>query len=106
MEKLEKLKGLMAHQNFEGRYDRLFELLANLALKKMEPKEKAKKTEGPRSAQSAGNSAQSSVARTTRTRTIRTSIRRAVHLRDGGQCTRCPSRHALQFDHSRSRTSP
>lgn len=40
--KFEKLKGLLAHKNFEGRWDKLFEELANIALAKFE-----KKTGGP-----------------------------------------------------------
>lgn len=128
MKKLEKLKGLMAHQNFEGRYDRLIELLADLALKKLEPAEGREKKGEKRggkvgssgSVQNSKDSVQLSVspAETSpeasstdcraRRRYIRASIRRAVHLRDEGQCTfidlasgrRCASRHGLQFDHS------
>jgi hypothetical protein len=36
--KLERLKQLMAHRNFEGSYAKLFEQLADLALKKLAPK--------------------------------------------------------------------
>jgi len=43
MNKLEKLKGLLAHQNFQGRYDLLFNELADLALKKLDPELKGTK---------------------------------------------------------------
>jgi 5-methylcytosine-specific restriction endonuclease McrA len=39
--KLERLKQLMAHRNFEGSYAKLFDQLADLALKKLEPKARA-----------------------------------------------------------------
>jgi hypothetical protein len=41
MEKLERLKGLLAHRNFDGRYDMLFHSLADLALRKLDPQESA-----------------------------------------------------------------
>ncbi len=37
LSKLERLKGLLAHQNFEGSYAVLFNKLADLALKKLDP---------------------------------------------------------------------
>jgi hypothetical protein len=37
MSKLDELKGLLAHQNFEGRMDVLIEKLADMALKKLKP---------------------------------------------------------------------
>ncbi len=37
LKKLERLKGLLAHQNFEGSYAVLFNKLADLALKKLDP---------------------------------------------------------------------
>ncbi|MCM2277355.1 MAG: hypothetical protein NDJ89_04710 [Oligoflexia bacterium] len=116
--KLDKLKGLTAHQNFDGRYDRLIELLADLALKKLEPNQRPEQARAPENVQNANNSIQpsasssqtptpSSAPARPRTRYIPSSIKRAVHLRDRGQCSfidrtsgrRCGSRHALQFDH-------
>lgn len=44
MKKLDKLKGLLAPQNERGSYEGLFELLAELALKKLDPEEKEIKT--------------------------------------------------------------
>jgi len=38
--KLEKLKGLLAHKYFDGTYETLFEELANIALKKLDPLQK------------------------------------------------------------------
>ncbi len=43
LEKIEKLKGLTAHQNFEARYDRLFEILVDLGLEKFDPDRKPEK---------------------------------------------------------------
>jgi len=40
MEKLEKIKGLLAHKNFAGSYEQLFLELANLALKKLDPSQR------------------------------------------------------------------
>jgi hypothetical protein len=118
--KLEKLKGLTAHQNFEGRYDRLFELLADLALKKLDPELKPEKkpkaepeeksdvtpeaTAPPSPTESVSTVEKSA---TSHSRYIPASVKRTVWKRDRGQCTyvdaktrrRCESRHALQYDH-------
>ncbi len=50
MEKLEKLKGLLAHRNFDGGYRKLFHALADMALKKLVPvaKQGAAKGEVPK----------------------------------------------------------
>lgn len=39
-QKLDKLKGLLAHKYFDGTYETLFEELANIALKKLDPLQK------------------------------------------------------------------
>jgi 5-methylcytosine-specific restriction endonuclease McrA len=113
--KLEKLKGLLAHQNFEGRYDRLFEILADLALKKLDPEQKPQKKVKPeiegsdphQEEATAGIPTVEKAAIVSRSRYVPASIKRAVWNRDGGRCTfrdpatgrQCESRHALQLDH-------
>lgn len=37
MQKLERLRELLAHKNFDGTYSKLIELMADIALKKLEP---------------------------------------------------------------------
>lgn len=89
--KLERLKGLLAHQNYGGKYEKLFEILADIALRKLDPKERLLPP----------------VEVERRSRYIPTSIRDAVRRRDGDRCTfvdpesgrRCESRHGIQFDH-------
>lgn len=44
VEKLEKLRGLLAHKNFGGSYEGLFEELAEMALTKLDPLQKAAAT--------------------------------------------------------------
>lgn len=91
IEKLEKLKGLMAHKNFDGRLDLLIEQMADIALRKLEPKLPKKI---PTSEKSVG-------------RRIPAAVKYAVWKRDQGRCTYqdpktkklCLSKHALQYDH-------
>ncbi|MDR3608902.1 MAG: HNH endonuclease [Oligoflexia bacterium] len=103
MEKLEELKNLMAHQNYDGRMDVLVEKLADLALQKWRPKvsnaQEPQKTE-------AKTPAQKSPAPGVRTRYISTAVKEAVKLRDQACTYRdpksgrvCGSKHGLQFDH-------
>lgn len=40
MKKIEKLKYLLAHQNYEGRYDKLFEKVVDMALEKLDPEKR------------------------------------------------------------------
>jgi hypothetical protein len=49
MNKLEELKDLLAHQNFEGRMDVLIERLADMALKKLKPASKLRSAPTPKS---------------------------------------------------------
>ena len=124
MEKLERLKQLMAHRNFEGSYAKLFEQLADLALKKLEPKAPARAVT---STQNEAVSREESVKEKTNedskegakerirggarsakpSRFIPAAMKRAVFHRDHGACgfrdrktgKTCGSRHALEFDH-------
>ena len=96
MEKLERLKGLLAHSNPDGSYEGLFERLAEMALKKVEPK-----------ASNDAHTASVSTVEKQKSRYIPVEVKRRVFARDGGSCTYpdektggcCGSRFALQYDH-------
>ncbi len=111
--KLERLKGLLAHRNFEGSYAVLFQQLADLALKKLDPlhssaskkcrspfpteakiskasaQNKAEQQVGLQKSTSAPNLApSSSIAPNPKpSRFIPIAIRRAVRIRDQNLCT-------------------
>ncbi len=102
MEKLEKLKEMLAHQNPDGSYEGLIEVLADMALKKVDSKKSAQKT-----AKNNADTASVSTVEKERSRYIPVEIKRSVFARDGGCCTyedkktakRCGSRFALEYDH-------
>jgi 5-methylcytosine-specific restriction endonuclease McrA len=95
MEKLEELKHLFAHTNFEGRMDVLVHRLADIALDQFRPKN-IKPTQSP-----------PAPGTQKRSRYIPAEERRKVLLRDKSGCTFkdsnagrvCQSRHGLQLDH-------
>jgi 5-methylcytosine-specific restriction endonuclease McrA len=121
MEKLEQLKHLLAHKNFEGRMDVLIEQLADIALSKLKPRQASKPIEpvhqvqrtllspAPGNAHTPGRNHEVRAAQTLkkRTRYIPAADRRQVILRDRNGCTYrvpksgkvCESKHGLQFDH-------
>ncbi len=88
LEKLEKCKGLLAHQNYEGDLAKLIEILADKALKADDAP--------PRRAPQAQEN---------RTRHIPKATERLVWKRANHQCEyekngkRCTSKHALEVDH-------
>lgn len=91
--KLEKLKGLLAHQNFDGKYEKLIELLADMVLKKLEPKD--------------SDDAPLLPTLEVKSRYIPKAVKNRVWKRDDGKCTymdpesgrRCESMHGIQLDH-------
>jgi 5-methylcytosine-specific restriction endonuclease McrA len=85
MEKLEKLQNLLGHQLDDKKYATLIEELADLALKKLEPK----------------SPPTLAVKEVSATRYIPAKIKRAVWHRDQGRCTHpgCGSKYALQYEH-------
>lgn len=95
MSKLEKLKRLLAHQNFDGKYEKLIELLADMALRKLGPENK--------------NDAPVLPTLDVKSRYIPEAVKTRVWKRDKGKCTyvdprtenQCGSSHAIQFDHIR-----
>jgi hypothetical protein len=90
MEKLEKIKNLLGNKLSDQQYATLFEELADIALKKLEPKPPTL-----------------AVLKVSETRYISANVKQAVWHRDGGRCTfvdpkskrRCDSQHALQYEH-------
>jgi hypothetical protein len=90
MEKFEKIRNLLGYQLSDQQFASLFEELADLALKKLEPKKEVSPT----------------LAKVSETRYIPAKVKRVVWHRDSGRCThvdpqgkRCESKHALQYEH-------
>lgn len=107
MAKLEELKGLLAHKNYEGRLDKLFECMADMALamlKKSKPDAFLLETPQVRMRQAEHDHIKPT---TGRSRYIPVSARRVVWKRDQGRCQYqdpvtgriCGSNHALELDH-------
>jgi hypothetical protein len=96
MEKFERLKNLMGHKSDAQTYAGLFEELADLALKKLDPMEKPTVVPPSETKSSTGE-----------TRYIPEKLKRAIWQRDKGRCSyvdpesgkRCESKHALQYEH-------
>jgi hypothetical protein len=113
MGKLEELKQIFAHQNFEGRMDVLVGQLADIALEKFKPASGFKPASKPTSETASLTPApgmtpsQRNSSPPKRSRYIPARIRREVLLRDQNGCTYqdpksgrvCGTRHGLQFDH-------
>ncbi len=125
MAKLEELKNLMAHKNFEGRMDVLIDQVADIALNELRPTRKSsQKSESQASPEQnqtpapgvpatgsmepkniAGAEAKSDPEK--RSRYIPVDVKRTVLLRNQNGCTYkdpksgrvCRSRHGLQFEH-------
>jgi hypothetical protein len=111
MEKLEELKHLLAHQNFEGRLDVLVEKIADIALEELKPKQKKivdnTSHESLPMPRPVSESQVKPPAPGKRSRYIPIKERRKVLFRDQNGCTYqdaksgriCGSRHGLQFEH-------
>jgi 5-methylcytosine-specific restriction endonuclease McrA len=90
MEKFEKIRNLLGHQLSDQQYATLIEELANIALKKLEPKPPTLAVKKEPASE---------------TRYIPANVKRAVWQRDGGRCAhvspngRCDSRYSLQYEH-------
>ena len=111
--KIEKLKALLSHRNPNPSYAELIEMLADMALKRLDPEQKpeAKEAQEPKEKTevektlAATPPAEKSKAK--QTRHIPQKLRSAVWKRDQGQCTfinketgvRCDSKHLLQVHH-------
>jgi hypothetical protein len=111
MDKLEELKHLLAHQNFEGRLDVLVEKIADIALGELKPKKKetaaVSSSEQVNEAASETGALSPAPGMQKRSRYIPAAERRKVLLRDQKGCTYkdpksgrvCGSKYGLQFDH-------
>ena len=109
MRKLEKLKGLLSHRNPNPSYAELFEMLAELALTKLDPEKKAEKKQADQIAGKPASPTPPAEVRPApvRSRHIPHALRRTVWGRDQGQCTyvneqsgvRCDSKHLLEVHH-------
>lgn len=110
--KLRRLKELLAHKNFDGRYDALFQELADIALRKLEPRSSEGKATKPERQEPSDNAMPHGTSRVgrpkapeIRSRYIPLANRRAVLARNGCEYVdpstrhRCGSRHGLQVDH-------
>lgn len=108
MAKMEKLKGLLSHQNPEGSYEKLFETLVELGLDKFSPERReARRQKRPGKSKNMYDPLPTSAGERKHTRKISQPIRDKVWVRDKGRCgyrdpktkKRCGSRHLLQIDH-------
>jgi hypothetical protein len=99
MQMLDQLKGLLAHKVPSGRFDQVFEEIAEIALKKLEPK--------PPTPEKPAHSLRAPKGIRRRSRYVQANTRRNAWAKASGQCEycdpvtgrRCESRHALQIDH-------
>ena len=115
--KIEKLKALLSHRNPNPSYSELIEMLADMALKRLDPEQKADaapeqkgelRPEETSAEKCAATPPAESIKRVkNRTRHIPQKLRSAVWKRDREQCTfinketgvRCDSKHLLQIHH-------
>jgi hypothetical protein len=121
-QKLERLKEVFAHKNFEGRYDKLFHELADIALAYADPLLKPIKKDSPKPEKKNGikpaqdlkpteNAAPLPIAPTVdgapKSCAVRLTIKRKLIHRAQAQCEyidlitgrRCGCRHGLEIDH-------
>ncbi|MGZ3693160.1 MAG: HNH endonuclease [Bdellovibrionota bacterium] len=88
MEKFTRLKEILAHKNYDGRFDLLFEELADIALKKLEPE---------------NNAPQLSAPKVKHSRYVPASVKRKAknycEFQDPLTGRVCGERHGVQHDH-------
>jgi 5-methylcytosine-specific restriction endonuclease McrA/cell fate (sporulation/competence/biofilm development) regulator YlbF (YheA/YmcA/DUF963 family) len=123
--KLEKLKHLLAHKNFDGRLEGVMDAIADIALEKLDPERRqasrpatkpaSSKISPQRQVSVAQRKEYTKVAKTenlqattgiARSRYISTEAKRKVWIRAQSQCEymsrmgkRCQGKHGLQIDH-------
>jgi 5-methylcytosine-specific restriction endonuclease McrA len=96
-DKLERLKGLLAHKNFDGNMGKLIELMADLALEKLTPKTPDFDIPQQRA----------QTVKSKSSRYISVQAKRSVWHQAQGRCQfkdpvtlkKCDSNHGLQYDH-------
>lgn len=103
LEKLEKVKGLLAHKNTDLNLASTIEALCDLAIEKLDPAEKAKMKAVGNTAKSAkadgGRSKPACAPAPALKRRISISQRCEVWRKAESRCQICGSEHALQVDH-------
>lgn len=119
MAKFAEIKALMAHKNYDGRWDVFFSQIADLALKQLQPKKRSEAKSKPESTPKSASEIQSApetqsapegqATRHERGTRRHVSVKLKQDLKDkaGHQCEyvdqktgrRCASKHALEIDH-------
>ncbi len=100
-QKLEKLKGLLAHSHPNITMADLIDKLCDLGLKEWDPARKVAKARKSPAAPRAATESEADVtapAKPSR-ESISAHLKREVWLRDNSRCRNCGSGHALQIDH-------
>jgi hypothetical protein len=100
--KLTRLLEIRSRQNPSHDLESLLNAMADLALKKWDPTEKAKRARSRRPARDEVKKRDAPVpapVRVNRSRYVPAAIRHLVYLRDQGKCTNCGSRKFLEVDH-------
>lgn len=109
MNKIERLKSLLSHQNPEGKYEQLFSKAIEIALEKLDPEKREARRENRREKMTNKKTNQSLPAPAIKSssRYIPQKIKDRVYLRDQGRCQyrdpdtglQCASKYLLQVDH-------
>lgn len=110
MNKIERLKWLLSHQNVEGRYDQLFEKVIDMALEKLDPEKRRERRAKKAKKGALGESSPPALEVETRNRHIPQAIRDQVWTRDRGRCQyqapvtgkKCESQYCLEIDHRKA----
>lgn len=120
LDKIEKLKGLLAHSHPQISMAELLDKLCDLGLKKFDPTMKVKNESKPKTVHDREYAAQESLPAPARVErdtalkpevradlthhkrsNISSAVRQEVWFKAKGQCQNCGSKHALQIDHVR-----
>jgi hypothetical protein len=94
LDKMERLKGLLAHSHPDLSLADLINKLCDMGLEKLDPARSPKRKPKPAPARGTSPKLRRRVA-------ISRSVRREVFKRSESKCTKCGARHALQIEHIR-----
>lgn len=109
MDKIEKLKALLSHQNIEGRYDKLFEKAVDMALNKLDPEKRIEKRGKRAMKRGLEEGRTPAPVLKPKSRYIPQTIKDQIWRRDHGRCQYtnhqtgkiCGSKYALTIEHLR-----